>query len=61
MKEWYTIVDDDSGRNYIIPYRFLDDWDAWICSESWSNGIVPRWADMIEGETLLFKEYKLKW
>lgn len=45
----YVTIGDDSGHDYVIPVVRVRDWERWINSEDWSDGIVPAYAERIDG------------
>ena len=55
----YTLVSDDDGHEYIIPYEKLDEWEEFLQSEECELGDVPEYAERKEGETLIFENYTL--
>lgn len=40
----YTIVTDDNHEYYVIPLKRFEDWDNWVFSEDWEQGLVPSYA-----------------
>lgn len=55
---WYTLVNDDSGHEYVIPVDREDEWDIWLSGDGPEYGVVPDWADEKEGH-FKFKEYEV--
>lgn len=45
----YLIANDDSGHDYVIPIARAAHWDKWINSQEWEDGLVPMYADRIDG------------
>lgn len=45
----FQIVGDDSGHEYVIPIVRRAHWAQWIDSQDWQDGIVPEYAERIDG------------
>lgn len=45
----YQIANDDSGHDYVIPVARAKHWDKWLHSTEWEDGLVPMYADRIDG------------
>ena len=45
----YQIASDDSGHDYVIPVARAQHWDSWLHSTEWEDGVVPMYADPIDG------------
>lgn len=59
LPEWYILVSDESGHDYVIPQDKLDNWEAWVDldsddPESWD---APDYAERVEGN-FRFRQYK---
>lgn len=56
MKEYtaHVIRGDDSGHEYAVPVDKVTDWDKWIGSDDWRAGIVPDYAQRIDGEFMFY-------
>lgn len=69
-KEWckcipapieYMLVQDDDAHWYVIPVDKEKDWEAWIGTEDYENGVVPKFAEAVGGSYRLvrFTNYKI--
>lgn len=53
---YYTIVSDEDGHEYIIPYDKLNEFDNWKHYDD--SGIEPEYAKRLNGQRIIFKEFK---
>lgn len=58
----YRIVKDNDGHGYVIPVARTEEFFLWENSTEAEDGIVPEWADPINGSTLLvtFPSYVIR-
>lgn len=45
----FIITWDNDGHSYVIPYDKEDDWDRWINSQDYDDGVIPNYAKKIGG------------
>lgn len=55
----YRIVGDNSGHEYVIPTARGRHWDKWLTSEEASDGLLPIYAERIDG-TFVILDYALR-
>ena len=56
MDNWFVIVGDDSGHEYVIPEEKRDEFYVWVDDED--NWDEPDYATRIEGN-FRFKEWEI--
>lgn len=49
MKKTFCLTQDDDCHWYVIPSDKIDEWNNWIGSEDYENGIVPEYAKSVDG------------
>lgn len=55
--QWFILVRDDSGHQYVIPEEKKTDWDDWLNDEEcYTYGQLPNYAIRIDGY-LRFKQW----
>ncbi len=56
--QWFRIVADDSGHDYVIPSDKAEEWDAFLSGDvdTWD---VPEWAIRIDGGPLVFQVWRI--
>ena len=57
----YVIVSDDDGHYYVIPADKIKEWNHWLESQDYQDGIAPIWCEEIGGAINLvkFKNYRI--
>lgn len=45
----YKIVGDNSGHDYVIPVERSEEWEKWLDSQDWKDGVTPIYAMRIDG------------
>lgn len=45
----YFLVSDGDGHWYVVPATHREQWDDWIDSEDYINGIDPEFATPVDG------------
>ncbi len=57
----YTIVKDDAGHRYVIPFSLVEDWYTFVEMvemDIW-EGDVPEYAQRIDGGRVVFSNWRL--
>lgn len=58
----YTIVQDDAGDSYVIPYAKLVEWEQWLDQilESDEDADLPEYARLMDGGNLIFSSWRIE-
>ena len=57
----YYLDFDHDGHWYIIPHDKRNDFNNWLDSSDYYEGVTPSFAKIVEGsEKVVFKEYEIK-
>lgn len=56
MNEYFELVSDDDGHDYVIPYGKRDEWNEFLDDPEMPYIELPVWAVEVNG-TLIFSNY----
>lgn len=58
----YILEADDDGHHYVIPASRQEDWNDWVGSHAYQDGIVPDYAEAVGGSPTLveFDNYVIR-
>ena len=54
MEEEFTLVGDNEGHTYLIPFSKNEEWNEFMDSQDYRDGVEPDYAERVEGEQLVF-------
>lgn len=55
-EQWFRLVSDDSGHDYVVPVERSDEWDDYDWEENeWE---APEWATRLGGSGLQFQTWR---